>query len=660
MDDANDTANFENLKLVNSSGATLMGPLEFPDLTTGGGDTAQTIEYSEDVIIEAGQTLEFSLLVNVNSSGTAAADDTIDATVDMSTVDAEDVNGDGLTAGTDIIPSSDLAGNTFTLTDASLDVVVASPPSSATYVKGASGVSFVAWSFAAGTASDIKVTDLVLTGHGDTTEDLLPISWDGSDVAPSDHIASCSLYDSESGALIDGPESFSAGNDGTMTFDGFDWSIPAGETMKMLAKCNLQNVVTDGGAGDDDDFYIEIDASTDVTATDDEGDTVAVTTGTFDGNNTPDVLMRVTSVGSLTASLDGSTPKETIVLGASTDVTMAVYKFTATNEPFKVKKIQLDNNGSADAIAAAVKVSYKNEAGTTVTKTGFLSGGSLTMSNLDFYVPTTESRKLTVAIDSNTVSSTGAASGATIGFTLDGNAADELEAVGAASGTTVYGDTISINVPANTMTVRKTKPTISLAAGSPSGAGVPGLAEVFRFNVSADSRGFITLNQVLFRVVTSGTAGDNWADCDAADLGVASKWAFYDASDPSTALDDDADWTFIEADGAGCTADTDMAWAQLELDGNATPAEEIGSGETKTYVLKIDTTGADSSADDSIRIDIPSESEADAPATSLDAINWEDDNETPSTGTTCDVGSDPCIDGANIKNLPVTGGTIVY
>jgi len=86
--------------------------------------------------------------------------------------------------------------------------------------------------------------------------------------------------------------------------------------------------------------------------------------------------------------------------------------------------------------------------------------------------------------------------------------------------------------------------------------------------------------------------------------------------------------------------------------------EEIGAGDTKTYVLRLDTTGM--VTDDSIRIDIPDEGETDGLTAPTDALNWEDDNETPTTGTTCDIGSDPCIDGSLVKNLPVTGGTIVY
>ncbi len=182
---------------------------------------------------------------------------------------------------------------------------------------------------------------------------------------------------------------------------------------------------------------------------------------------------------------------------------------------------------------------------------------------------------------------------------------------------------------------------------------------MFRINVAADSRGFVTLDTILFKVTTADD-GDAWANCDDA-WADEDMWDFYDTDDSSTKLDEDAggaSWDFMDSAGGNCTAGEDLRYAELDLDVADEGAQEIGAGETVTYVLRADTTGADSGADDSVRIDIPDESEADDLG-AFDAISWEDDSEGVGAGADDDDdGGD--IDGEFLDELPVTGGTIVY
>ncbi|OGL66333.1 hypothetical protein A2856_01390 [Candidatus Uhrbacteria bacterium RIFCSPHIGHO2_01_FULL_63_20] len=653
-----DGANLQDITVRLASGAAWMGPEE---LSGVGADDTQTLTFDDNQSINAGQTLDLMITADLeNEDGIEG--EAFSVTIDMSTVVAEDGNGDALAAG-DIVPSADLAGNEFTATDASLDIEVSQPPSSGTFVKGTSGVSVVGFNFSAGDASDVTVTDLTLNVDGDT--DGATAVTDNLD--SEDFISSCSLYDSESGALVDGPESIEAATE-EILFENFDWTVAAGETAKLITKCNLANVDTDGGAGDDDIYEFRIDAAGDVEAEDEDGDTVDPTL--VDGNGGGDTEITVIDAGDITVTLDGGTANSTIVLGSSTGVAMSKFKFDAEDESFLVKEITLRNcvipTGTADAdgdcadagetvgaddIAAAVKISYLNQAGATVSKTGFLSGGYANFSGLEMYVPVDATRVLTVVVDTNTVSPTGATSGDQISLNFDAEdtgATATFEAVGVGSGETLTEADVDTYIAANEMTARKTKPTISLASGSPSGAGVQGLSEVLRFNVAADSRGSVTLDTVTFLVSTFDSAAA-WADCDDAIFGAATGWEFYDIDDPSTKLDDATDWTFLDAAGNNCTAGEPLKVLELDLEGSGTnPAEEIGAGETKTYVLRADTTGA--IADDSIRVDIADEASVDAYAfaSAPDAISWDDETEALN------------INGSLIKNLPVTGGSIVY
>jgi hypothetical protein len=688
-------ANLTNFTIRTADGSTFMGPEELTGTEVSNeNDDSTTFTFDDNRVLQAGESVDLMFTADVESS--AADGDEYEATLLMGAVSAEDVNGDALT-GTDIVPSGNIVGNTMTLSDASLDVQVSTPPSSATYVKGASNVGVVGFAFEAGDTSDVNVTDLTYTVMAQT--DATFVNGDDvtqNDITVQDKVNSCSLYDSESGAMIDGPES-PDGND-EILFDSFDWTVPAGETKKALLRCNFANVDTDGGNDDAYAFYIEEGDAGNIVAEDEDGDDVAETLDEDNDNDSDktsgvsDTIVTLTDAGSIDVSLAGSSPNSEIILGSSTGIKTSEYEFSATDENFTVTDLTLvncvgdtsaDNNcgdlsgvEGSDAAVNNVKLSYKNAEGETKTKTGFLSGGKVTFSGLDFFVPSSDERVLTVMVDTAVVSGQDADSGDEIqlsildsgGYNLDGAGGfeftSEFEAVGDASGETVedFGGSPTNAEPvfAKKHTLRKTKPTLSLASGSPSGAGVPGFSDVFRFNVSADSRGKVTMEGITFSVTAadanSGSGG--WSECDS-QLGQDSKWSLYDADDSSTELDVGG-WTFYDTSG-DCTGNEQLEFAQLDLDGAAEGAEEIGAGNTNTYVLEVDTTGASTSADDSLRIDLPRESTADAAAGGpLDAIRWLDAEETPTGSTDCDTDGAPCIDGDRIDNLPVRGGTIIY
>lgn len=713
-------ANLQDITIRKSAGGTLMGPEE---LAVGGSDTSQSLEFDDNFIMMGGDSLD--LMVTVDIDNDAVADDIYQVLLELGTagdVDAEDQNGDAL-ALSDIVPSADLSGNLFTLANASLDVTPATPPSSGTYVKGTSNVPVVGYAWEAGDTSDVTVTDVTFQSTGDTDATFTGGTSE-DDVDVGDHVGSCTLYDSETSAVIAGPEGLDSTDQ--ILFDSFDWTIPAGETMKTITKCNFSNNDLDGADADAYAFFIDSDEAGDIVAEDEDGDSVTETTtgptGVADVTAVPEI--DIVDSGTINVTIDGSTPKANVLLSNSTGVNVAKYKFDAVDEDFLVKKLTFvnclrydgDNNctddftsGAAldeangqDRVAKAVKLSYKDKAGTTKTKTGFLSGNKVNFSSLDFFVPDAETRVLTVSIDTNAVTSQAATSGDQLGlhivdsgtftFTAPVAAATaSFEAVGDGSGETVldFGGTggTAEGVAARRFVIHKTKPTLSLAAGSPSGAGVPGLSEVLRLNVSADSRGFVTLDLLTFKVSFAEATAAGFADCDPADLAQAAKWEFYDLDEPGELLDDDGDWSWFESDGTACAgAVTDnIGYAVLDFEGSATtPSEEVGAGETKTYVLRIDTTGASSSSDDSIRVDIPSQSElCDDDATTNDpTINATNNTLAASGDGTCDGGvegvdlggddvDDPAvkwdddvegddIEGDFLKNLPLVGGTIVY
>jgi len=619
-------AMLEDLAIRESDGSVWMGSEE---LDGGGSDEAQEITFGDNQILQSGESLD--LMVTADVSADAVADSVYNVVLVMAGVVAEDTDGNDLA---DVVPSADISGKDMTVTDSSLTVNASTPPSDGTFVKGSSAVSVAGFNFEAGDAMDVVITDLTLDVQGDSDATF----GSESDIDVGDHVSQCSLYDSESGSLVDGPESPTDNTgDAELEFENFNWTVEAGETAKLIVKCDFSNTDTDETDGADDTYAFGISDADLIVAEDADGEDVNADLGddNLDGAAT---TVTISDAGTLVVTLDGSSANSTIILGGSTAVAMAKFKFEADDEAFVVKHIDLQNDGGSDEGVSVVKISYTNSAGATESKSGYLSGNTVSFDGMDLHVAADSSATLTVTIDTGSVT-TEEMSGDTIVLDFAGDS--EFEAIGQASGETINEVDY---VDANEMTLRKTKPTLSLASGSPSGAGVAGDSEVFRFNVAADSRGEVTLNQVTFKIVTSED-GSAFNACDT--FADSTKFTFYDADDSSEKLDEDVDWTFVSEGDIECQdGDANMdavSYAVLAL----SEAELIGAGETKTYVLKVDTLGANSGDDDAIRVEIPDQDEADDVRGGTDAINWGDDE-------------DLSIDGDLIKSLPVTGGTIQY
>lgn len=684
-------ANLQDVSIRRANGTTWMGPEEIT--VANGNDDQFDLTFTDDQTMQAGQSLDLMVTADVYSGAIDA--DEFRATLLMSTVKAKDMNNKTLT---DIVPTSNLVGNTMTLSASALTVTQSAPPSDGTFVKGASGVSVVGYSFEAGNTSDVTVTDVTFTATGDDDGELTADN--NNDITVRDHVNSCSLYDSTSGALIDGPESVTTAN--KVLFENFHWTVKAGETQKAVLKCNFANVDTEDTLASDDAYAFRIvHATDDITAEDKDGDSVTEDLSVATVAASPEIVV-VTS-GTLDITVDGSTPKSTIVLGNSTGLTVSKYKLVASDEPFIVQKVTLRNcvtTGSdvnddcadvgevagQDDVAAVVKVTYADQSGVTKTKQGFLTGGMVTFSDMDMYVPTDSSKTLTVMVDTNAVSSTAATSGDQIQLNFDAQDAGSsiFKATGLSSNSTLTEASGIIDATyehGNPMTIRKTKPTINLASGNLDRTEIPGPVDALKFTVAADSRGAVKLNAVTFKVSSTDNRGtpNGWNLCGDADgvLDDATTWDLFDSTSPSTALDDNEDWFFLDsvtADDA-CTATQKINYVVLDLANGTQDVEEIAAGTTKTYIVRADTTGASSADDDTFRLDIVDQAIADGlnedcvngageecysydsndanggvdhSSDDVEAISWNDDEEATE------------VNGEFINNLKVLGPSISF
>ena len=147
-----------------------------------------------------------------------------------------------------------------------------------------------------------------------------------------------------------------------------------------------------------------------------------------------------------------------------------------------------------------------------------------------------------------------------------------------------------------------TEPTIALSSYSPSGTSIPGMQEVLRFNLSADSGGDIDpLDGFTFEFNSTDNAGTGWNTC--AMLADPAWFAVYNLNMYGTSLelDADLDWSFHTADGTECSsAPSDIL--DYAVIGNL--GEIVNAGITYTYSLYFDSTGASAASDDSTQFNV--------------------------------------------------------
>ncbi|MFH1142772.1 MAG: hypothetical protein ABIH67_01915 [Candidatus Uhrbacteria bacterium] len=628
----------------------LMGPQELSTATvTTTLDAYQQLTFTDDFTMEAGESLDLTVTADVYSS--ALADAYYGAQINVASINAEDINGDAIT---DIVPSTDLSGSAQQVKASSLTINLTQPPSAGTFVKGTSDVNFVGFSFAAGEASDITVTDITLTLVSSTTAD--GTLTNNAIATPANHVSSCGLYDGLTGSLIDGPEAFDTTAD-TAAFSSFEWTVQGGETGQMLVTCDLSNLAVDSSNADE--HAIKIAAAANVTATDEDGD--GVTPTLTNGNTAYTIYQTVQSNDTITVTAASDTPKAGIILGSSTDVLVSKFKAIATAgyEATSVTRLSLENaDGTGSAIPSAVKISYVDTNGDTQTKTSYMSGGTVTFDNIDWYVPASGASYLSAYVDTNNVGISGASSGATFSLDVDADTVSNgVRYIGV--GSDYVTTSLSADVEGNDMTIFNSKPTLSLASGSPSGAGIPGLTEVFRFNVSADTRGDVTVHDFTFTLASTDTGATTWNDCDGAlGDGSGAEFTLYDLDDPSSALEsEDTDWEAADATQAvagtpDCNAGQNIVYINLNLEETTDDSLVVTAGDTKTLSLYMDTTGASGANDNSIRIDIPTEATINSYDADFDSIEWDDTNGYSSGKLN--------IAGTYVKTLPVGGGTIIY
>jgi len=287
-------------------------------------------------------------------------------------------------------------------------------------------------------------------------------------------------------------------------------------------------------------------------------------------------------------------PDPGIVLGSTTDNYVGAYRVRAIGlEDLVMTRFSLHNTG-VDETAESVTVGYYNLDGDPESKTGFLVNGLVTFSGVEVLAPEFPNPNAVIFLYVDSGNAIQAEPG--MRLRLDW-VDDDFEAQGVVSGIT-YDHTIATNWRRGVRFIwHESKPTVSLSAGSPFGPGIPGYAEVLRFNHEADEGGDIGNDEMEYWLYSTDRSPNGWNRCS--QLADETKWNVYNLDNPALPLF--GDWTFSTEDGTDCSLapDEPLVYAWLSNIGDVAPA-----GDTTIYSVYVNTTGASPSYNDEVHLSL--------------------------------------------------------
>ncbi|MDO8495757.1 MAG: hypothetical protein Q7S32_04600 [bacterium] len=660
------------------TGAVIMGPHDgsaftgsdagsCPDSVTG----AQK-EFTDAFDLLAGQTYNFKVTADVTADDTGsgiklASTDIFRAVLDDYSDDAAVtvMKYSGTTtavAAADMVPRADLAGNNITLSSSSLTLSLAGNPASQTKIRGSADVDAVGITFAAGQASELKVTTIKITGYaadtaGDTYDEGTPDADNDNGVSVANMAGSVELYDS-TGTLVGGSSNVTnnalgTGGTGTMTFSNLNWVLPAGTSKTLLVRADLSNNTASGTAGDL--YAFDIAATTDITALDKDSNTVNAGNAGVNGTTSPTKVLTVKNSGSMTLATSADTPSKGAVYWGQANAPISKFRLTSTDEGQYLEKLTIAASVGAEATAAAANVkevllTYKNKAGSTLTTTQ--SFGNAASVNFAWaagdanrpYVPKDSSLDIAVNANMKTKAEGATQMGAntTRHFSLDlvdkfnGSHTNGFRAVGEGSGTVLDGTATGINdvVGANNQYIYRVFPKFDVVTLS-APYDLVGNPTVFKFSITAMGLTDSTLRfdneddasgSIKFEIISSG------------------------AVDGDTTVSTYNDSTSEVVDTVALTNDGNAS-PNASYTLNFTSKDiEITGGSTKTFRIQLDSTSVyDDVAGTGVGADYFQVVLRDEGDTDTNIVRWVGnyDNTTGSEDTTSTAGV--------LRNLPLFG-----
>ncbi len=478
-----------NVKLVDSNGATVAGPV---DATLVGG-TNQKVVFTDTITYPLGKT-GYRLLGKVPTtltSGTLIASTTPSS--DWSNITGQ-VTGNTISLST---LSSAVSMNTMTVKNGALVISVGSSPSAQTIVAGGSSRVFAN-------------INLDATASGENVRfSTLPLKYTYSGTAA--HLSGCQLFDGSTalntGSNTVNPTSAnSSGSNVTFTFDQ-QFEVVKNSVKTLTLKCNVSSSATNAST-----FAWGLGSPT-----------ITVTGSTSSNSITPVVTAsngqtQTIGVGSFTVEKDaGQSPSYTVVAPGSSEVVLGIFKFNAANEEVNLRQLALQLSGVAASSTPAVLSGQivKLYDGSTLVGTAVFTGqnryATSTLSS-DFRIPKDGSRTLTLKAALSPIgASLEGMQGALVQVDIDGNNSGDTEGTGGDSGTTIDSSTVA-DTAVDGVRVFRSYPTLAKDSVS-SNKLANGSQSLLRFKVTANgsnSSDALALTKLSIKVATTTATVTNF------------------------------------------------------------------------------------------------------------------------------------------------------
>lgn len=494
--------NYTDVKIWDTTANSVVwGPVDFATSSgsVSGTDTGMTVTFTEDIVLNAGQSKTFKMTTDVANTSDVADGDKFRAilnTSDLASSQVKNLDNNTFLSTTDIVPTGNLNGNQMTVKVPGMTISRAGTPVSQSFVKGATMVPMVGINFQASTAKDVKLNSLTLTGIIATSTATVGAVGSQS-TGPgtlyfSDAVTTLELYD---GTTKIG-DTKSPNTSGIATFTNLNYNIPAGTTKTLVVKANSNSSVTAGTK-----IKIGIAQSTDVSMNDVDGNTVTPTS--FSAVNQDTTMANGTTVtlsGAGTVSLTLVTPESNIddsriVVAGQSNVTMGRFRLAAANEDLKLTKARIKVAAtSTNSIISLTLWDGSTQIAGPVTPDG---SGNADFNSItpDFVIPKDSDKVVTVKATFNTVQA-GATSGAALSSIFDGNNNFEMRGTGSSNTLLV---TATTSPTSSQVVLRKTKPTITVVA-LPNTTLAAGTPVIGKFTVTADAGARVALKKITFDI----------------------------------------------------------------------------------------------------------------------------------------------------------------
>ena len=432
-----------NVKLVDATtGALLAGP---KDLITG----TEDVTFTDVVILPVGVT---KVKVTANLASAVSLGDTIKIDLDAPSTG---IVAKGMTSNDSVTPSptSAVSGNTMVVQAAALTAVTNTTPAARSVVKGQQDFIWATATLSASNSGeDVNVSTIVVEN---TVDEL-----DTTTASGAQDVDNVEIWADLTSALSTRGDVYETKIGDTKQFTG----TADGDALLTFNLNPIVSVTKNGSvniaiiadlsasATTSDTFAISIDTdSGDVTANGKTTGTSVTLTPSGAGQ-----VMTVSAGGTLTVSVDSSSPTAALLLDTSAEQTVAVFRLAANNtENLNVDSIKITDDGtSGDDVVA----SYKFYNGSTLLGTVVPSAGLAEVfpSTGSLVIPASDYKLVTVKVILNDIDGTGFVNGDTLITTVD--AAGDIDTTGLASGSAV--DSTQTSVDAATHTAYETYPKV--------------------------------------------------------------------------------------------------------------------------------------------------------------------------------------------------------